>query len=237
MNTDENAGAPRFRMPEHTKLTIEKIQQHNEKGRMDKIEKEFIKGFEFLRKYEKTVSFYGSARLQEDNIHYKAARRIAGRVAKELGCAVVSGGGNGIMEAANRGAFEAGGKSLGLNIQLPHEQKKNAYLTDSMDFYYFFIRKVMLSFSAEAYLFFPGGFGTLDEFFEIVTLVQTRKITEVPIVLVGKDFWLPIVDMLEENLCQVHKAIEKSDLKLFTITDDEDQVIEIIKKAPLRIQD
>ena len=237
MNTEEKNSEPQAALPEHRKHTIESIQKENEKGRMDRIEKEFARGFEFLRSYGKTVSIYGSARLPEDNIHYKAARRIAGRIAKELGCAVITGGGNGIMEAANRGAFESGGKSIGLNITLPHEQVKNDYLTDSMEFYYFFIRKVMLSFSAEAYIFFPGGFGTLDEFFEIATLVQTRKITQVPIILVGKDFWMPLRDTIEENLALVHKTIDKADLKLFTITDSEDEILEIVRNAPMRVQD
>ena len=239
MHTNEKDTAGNIPPPEHRKLTIEKIVEDNggDGVRLEKIEKEFKAGFDFLKKFKKTVSIYGSARFTEENIHYKAARRLAGRISKELGCAVVSGGGRGIMEAANRGAFEAGGTSIGLNITLPHEQIKNDYLTDTMEFYYFFIRKVMLSFSAEAYIFFPGGFGTLDEFFEIATLVQTKKITEVPIILVGKDYWAPIADMIEENLYQVHKAIDKNDLKLFTITDDENEILEIVKNAPMRIQD
>lgn len=227
-------------LPEQRQLTIANIEEHNHNagsGRLEKIEKEFKAGFDFLKKFKKTVSIYGSARLAPDNIHYKMAERLAMRISKEANCAVVTGGGHGIMEAANKGAFEAKGTSIGLNITLPHEQVKNDYLTDTMEFYYFFCRKVMLSFSAETYIFFPGGFGTLDEFFEIATLVQTKKIANVPIILAGKDFWMPIRDMIEENLYQVHKTIDRADLKLFTITDDEDEILDIIKKAPMRVQD
>ncbi len=220
----------------HRTLTVEDIERDNKDtaDRLDKIGREFKKGFEFIKKYQKTVSIYGSARFDEGNIHYQSARRVAGRIAKELGCAIVTGGGPGIMEAANRGAKEAGGDSLGLNITLSHEQNKNPYLTDSIEFYYFFVRKVILSFSAEAYLFFPGGFGTLDEFFEIATLVQTKKIQRIPIILVGKDYWEPLRSMLEENLLHIHRSIDKADLNLITITDNEDEIMEIVKNAPMR---
>lgn len=237
MKPEEKAAASNLPQPIHRQLTIQSIEEHNQQGRMDRIEAEFKAGFDFIKKFKKTVSIYGSARFTEENIHWKAARRIAERIVKELDCAVVTGGGHGIMEAANRGAFEAKGISIGLNITLPHEQTRNDYLTDTMEFYYFFIRKVMLSFSAEAYLFFPGGFGTLDEFFEILMLVQTRKIAPVPIILVGKDYWMPFKDVIEENVYQVHKAIEKQDMKLFSITDDEDEILSIIKNAPIRGQD
>ena len=137
------------------------------------------------------------------------------------------------MEAGNRGAHEAGGKSLGLDIQLPHEQNANPYTTDSVSFYYFFSRKVCLSFSAEAYVFFPGGFGTLDEFFEILTLVQTGKITPVPIILFGKSYWKHI-DKVIKKLLLKKKLIDPQDPKLYTITDSIDEAVEIIKQAPIR---
>jgi uncharacterized protein (TIGR00730 family) len=137
------------------------------------------------------------------------------------------------MEAANRGAFEAGGQSLGLTIELPGEQMRNKYLTNYLDLYYFFSRKVCLSFSAEAYLFFPGGLGTLDEFFEILTLVQTKKIQRIPIILVGSDFWKSIHNLLVESLF-ASRMIDEVDTNLYQILDDNDKIIEIIKNAPIR---
>jgi uncharacterized protein (TIGR00730 family) len=138
------------------------------------------------------------------------------------------------MEAANRGAFEAGGKSIGLNIRLPNYQKRNQFLTDSMEFSYFFVRKLALSFAAEAYIFFPGGFGTLDEFFEIVTLIQTRKIPRVPIIMVGHDYWTHVLDFSRKVLLTETGAISKNDLDLFQLVDDDDKIIEIIKKVPIK---
>ena len=137
------------------------------------------------------------------------------------------------MEAANHGAFDAGGPSLGLTIELSHKQVQNQYLNKKVDFYYFFSRKVCLAFSAEAYIFFPGGFGTLDEFFEIVTLVQTGKVERVPIILVGSDFWQPL-DSLMRNELLGRGAIEPSDLDIYTISDDEGKIVDIIKNAPVR---
>ena len=203
------------------------------KSRLKTITKEFADGFEFLGSYPKSVSFFGSARFKSNNFHYKQARRIAARVCEE-GYAVVTGGGPGIMEAANRGAKETCGSSIGFNIELPFEQNVNPYVTHGLNFYYFFSRKVILSFSAEAYLFFPGGFGTLDEFFEIVTLVQTQKITRVPIVCVGKDFWEPVLKLIEKDLFRKHKTIHKKDMNLFKITDDEDEIMKIVHNAPMR---
>lgn len=218
------------------KKKVQKIStiEDEAKRRSDKINKEFLKAFTFIRKSEKSVTFFGSARFQSGNKHYKEARTLAGRIAKELGYAVVTGGGPGVMEAANRGASENNGVSIGLNITLPREQIKNKYVTDSMDFYYFFSRKVALSYAAEAYVFLPGGFGTLDEFFEILTLVQTNKIPKVPIILFGSDFWDPLNTFIRKQLFNAHKSIDQSDMELYKITDNEDEVIEIIKKAPVR---
>lgn len=137
------------------------------------------------------------------------------------------------MEAGNRGAHEAGGKSLGLDIELPHEQNKNPYTTESASFYYFFSRKVCLSFSAETYVFFPGGFGTMDEIFEILTLIQTGKIDPVPVVLVGKSYWKHLDKFIQKILVK-NKFIDPDDTKLYTITDNLDEVLEIIKNAPVR---
>jgi uncharacterized protein (TIGR00730 family) len=137
------------------------------------------------------------------------------------------------MEGANRGAFEAGGESIGLTIELPNHQVQNAYLTHNLDFYYFFSRKVCLSFSAEAYIFFPGGYGTLDEFFEIITLIQTGKIIKMPIILVGSDFWNRIDDLIKNTLFKLG-TVDKNDLTLYKISDNEDEIIEIIRKTPVR---
>lgn len=218
-------------------LTIKKIQDRVFKTnteRMSEIDKEFADGFAFIQKYQKSVSFYGSARFSENNPHYIQARRLARRIVEDFNYAVITGGGHGIMEAANRGAYEAGGDSLGLNITLPHEQVLNDYLTDSIEFYYFFVRKVMLSFSAETYLFFPGGFGTLDEFFDLATLIQTKKIPPTPIVLIGHDYWEPLRTFIAKNMFEYHSAIDRDDMKIFTITEDEDEIMEIVKNAPMR---
>ncbi len=201
--------------------------------RVSRIEKEFTDGFEFLASYEKSVTVFGSARFKEGHPYYERARDLAGKISKELGYGVLTGGGPGIMEAANRGAFEQGGTSLGITIKIPHAQKTNPYLTKHLDLYYFFIRKVCLSFSAEAYIFFPGGFGTLDEFFEILTLVQTKKIEKVPLILVGSEYWKGLEDFIYKYLLDID-TIDKSDLNLYTITDDDNEIIEIIKNAPIR---
>ncbi len=202
------------------------------KKRVSMIDKEFTKGFEFIKSQKKSVTFFGSARLPETNKYYEQARSMSGKLSK-LGYTILTGGGPGIMEAANRGAFEAEGVSLGLNIKLPHEQVRNPYVTDVADFNYFFIRKVMLSFASEAYVFFPGGFGTYDEFFELLTLVQTNKIQKVPIFLVGSDFWNSLKQLMLDQLL-ANNTIDADDLELFTITDDENLVIEEIKKVPIR---
>lgn len=204
------------------------------KKRVTFISKEFTNGFEFVKNYPRSVTFFGSARTKEDEFCYKKARALAGKIVQELHYSVVTGGGPGIMEAANRGAFEAGGNSLGLTIDLPHEQMTNQYLTDKEDFHYFFVRKVCLAFSAEAYIFFPGGFGTLDEFLEILTLVQTGKIPKAPMILVGVSFWSAFEKFFKEVLIE-NKTITEEDLALYTITDNEDEVIKIIKEAPVRI--
>ncbi len=203
--------------------------------RIGAISEEFRRGFNFIKNYPRSVTMFGSARLKEGDQYYEKARRLGNRIATETGYAVITGGGPGIMEAGNRGAFEAGGKSLGMNIKLPHEQKPNPYLTDFIDFYYFFSRKVVLSYSAEAYLFFPGGAGTMDEFFEIFTLVQTYKIDCcVPLILVGEEFWNPLNSFIRETLQEKFKTIGDKDHNFYSITDDEDMIIQAVKTAPLR---
>lgn len=218
--------------PQVNKFTLGDIDEIINK-RIETIDNEFREGFNFIKTHNKSVTFFGSARTPESDFDYINARDLAKRIVKELDYAVVTGGSVGIMEAANRGAFEAGGESLGMNIKLPHEQNTNPFLTASMDFQYFFSRKVCLSFSAEAYIYFPGGYGTLDELFEILTLVQTGKIDRVPIILVGAYFWNNLDRFIKENLL-LNQKIDKADLDLYKITDNEDEIIEIIKNAPVR---
>ncbi len=201
--------------------------------RVSLITKEFTNGFHFIAQYPQSVTIFGSTRISESNPYYQLARTIGKKIAEDLHYAVFTGGGPGIMEAANRGANEAGGQSLGLTIELKDNQVTNPYLTDHLDFYYFFSRKVSLFFSAEAYVFFPGGFGTLDELFEILTLVQTHKIEKLPIILVGSDFWKPLQEFLK-NESVSRDMIELEDLDLYTITDDPNEVIDIIRTAPVR---
>ena len=187
----------------------------------------------FVTNYPKSVSFFGSARFTLDNPSSQKAEHLAGRIAKEIGYTVVTGGSAGIMEAANKGAFEAGGTSIGLNIKLPREQLVNRFTTAAMDFTYFFSRKTALSYAAEAYIFFPGGFGTLDELFEIITLVQTHKIRRIPIFLVGTKFWEPLAEFIKLTLYETYGTVSKHDLDLYKVTDDEDEIIETIRTAPV----
>ncbi len=195
---------------------------------------EFIRGYDLIKKYPRSVSILGSARFKPDNKYYKQAESLGKRIVEELNYTVVTGGGSGIMEAANKGAFDAGGTSIGFTIRLPKEQIANHYLTDYVDFEYFFSRKTILFFSAETYIYFPGGFGTFDEFFEIVTLIQTKKIPFVPVILVGKSFWQPLLDLIHKELLDAEKTISVDDEKIYKIVDSEDEIIEIIKNAPLR---
>ncbi len=202
--------------------------------RVAHIAREFRDGFVFISDYPKSVSVFGSSRFTPENPHSRKARALAGRIAKELGYAVVTGGSAGIMEAANRGAFEAGGASLGLNIKLPRVQNANRFTTASLDFSYFFARKTALSYAAEAYLFFPGGYGTLDEFFEIVTLIQTHKIHRVPIFLIGRDYWEVLDRFIRKTLYEQHAAVSRHDLELYLITDDEEEILQGIRNAPVQ---
>jgi uncharacterized protein (TIGR00730 family) len=204
--------------------------------RVEHVSQELTNGFNFIQGLERTATFFGSARFREKDEHYKTARELAAKLST-YGIGIVTGGGPGIMEAGNRGAFENKGFSLGLNIVLNHEQHENPYLTESMTFNYFFVRKVLLSYAAEAYVFFPGGFGTLDEFFEIITLVQTGKIERVPIILMGSDYWNELDKFIEKTVYKKHKAIDKDDRKLYIISDDVDYVADIVRHAPIRRQD
>lgn len=201
--------------------------------RVFRIMAEFISGFEFLSALRKEVTFFGSARFGENNHWYREAQKL-GRMLAEHGFTVITGGGPGIMEAGNRGAYEGSGESVGLDIELPMEQRRNAYVKRGVGFHYFFTRKVMMSASAQAYLFFPGGFGTLDEFFEIVTLIQTGKMESVPVVCVGKDFWGPLTDWMRTTLVSQLQTISAKDMELFGIVDTAEEAFELIKDSKER---
>ncbi len=215
----------------------EKISKHdinkNIHDNLNEIMKEFRVGFDELKKHPKSVSILGSTHSTPASPHYQAAEELSFKIAKELGYAVVTGGGPGIMAAANLGAKKANGTSIGFTIRLPHAQLTNPYTTVSIDFDYFFVRKTILTFAAEAYVFFPGGYGTLDEFFDIITLIQTKKIPRVPVICIGKDFWNKFKTFVIDNMLEKHHAINHDDLELFTVTDNLDHVIKIIEQAPI----
>jgi len=190
--------------------------------RMFRILGEFAQGFEEMADVDKAVTIFGSARLQADDPYHRKAERLAAGLAAQ-GYVVITGGGPGIMEAGNKGAFEAGGRSIGLNVDLPHEQDPNPYQTDELKFRYFFVRKVMLVKYSTAFVVFPGGFGTIDELFEALTLVQTKKVTPFPIFLVGVEYWRGLVQWLQGTLVR-HGTVSEHDLHLFKVVDDVDEI-------------
>jgi len=202
--------------------------------RIFRIMAEFVDGFQFLSESEKEVTIFGSARLEPHTKWYKEAVKLGESLAKE-GYIVMTGGGPGIMEAGNKGAFKVNKNlSYGLNIQLPSEQRINRYVGKSVAFYYFFTRKVMLAASSQVYIYFPGGFGTVDEFSEILTLIQTGKMQKTPIVLVGKEFWQPMVDWFEKSMAKDFKTIGPKDTKLFTVVDKAEDVMKVVRKSKER---
>ena len=195
---------------------------------------ELDKGYTLIKKYPRTVSILGSARFSPSSKYYKSAESLAGRIVRELKYAVVTGGGPGIMEAANKGAFEANGVSIGFTIQLPKEQATNPYVNESADFKYFFDRQTLLFFAAEAYVYYPGGFGTFDELFSLVTSIQTNKIQKTPVILVGSEFWMPFIEVIKQKLFVENNTIGEEDMSIYKIVDSEDEIIDIIKKSPYR---
>jgi uncharacterized protein (TIGR00730 family) len=201
----------------------------DEARRVWRIALEFIRGFRSFHFLGPCVTVFGSARFGEEHPAYLLAREVGARIA-QAGLVTMTGGGPGIMEAANRGAKEAGGYSVGCNIQLPHEQHENRYLDRFVEFRYFFVRKVMLVKYSSAFIVLPGGFGTLDELFEALTLVQTRKISEFPIVLMGVDYWRPLVGFMRETLQRVG-TISPEDLDLLTITDSPDEAMAAVRQG------
>ena len=197
--------------------------------RVFRIMGEFVQGFEDLAQITNGVAVFGSARTHPDDPVYQAARETAALLARS-GFAVITGGGPGIMEAANRGAFEAGGMSVGCNIELPHEQGANPYLTLSLKFKYFFVRKMMFVKYSNAFIIFPGGFGTFDELFEALTLIQTRKIRNFPVVLYGSEYWFGLLDWIRGPVLGEGK-ISEHDLKLLHLADSPAQIVEIISRS------
>lgn len=193
-----------------------------------KIMGEFVDGYDKLFKIGPCVSIFGSARTAEGEKYYEMARKTAEKIT-EQGFGVITGGGPGIMEAANKGAQEGGGKSVGLGITLPHEQGPNPYIDNDylINFHYFFARKVMFVKYAQGFIVFPGGFGTLDEFFEAMTLIQTKRINAFPLVLIGKDYWGGLVEWIKDTMI-ANGTISKEDVNLFHLTDDSDEAVEII---------
>ncbi|MEE9613439.1 MAG: TIGR00730 family Rossman fold protein [Thermodesulfobacteriota bacterium] len=199
-----------------------------ETWRLFRILSEFIEGFEDLADVGPAVSIFGSARFHKRNKYYKKTVEIS-RMLSENGYAIITGGGPGIMEAANRGATDAGGRSVGLNITLPEEQQPNPFQNLSITFRYFFVRKVMFVKYAMGYVCMPGGFGTMDEFFEALTLIQTHKVHPLPLILFGSEYWSPVVDFMEKTMLK-HGTISEEDLGLVKQTDDPEEVLDIIEK-------
>ena len=199
-----------------------------ESWRLFKILGEFVEGIEALHELGPAVSIFGSARTKPEDRYYRLSELIAGRFAAE-GFAVITGGGGGIREAANKGATEAGGNSVGLNIKLPFEQKPNPYANLEIEFDYFFIRKVMFIKYASAYIGLPGGFGTLDEIFEVVTLIQTRRVKPFPVILAGSDYWSGLLEWIKARL---HDAgmISPGDMDIVHLMDDPEEIVALVKK-------
>jgi hypothetical protein len=197
--------------------------------RMFKIMSEFVDGFEKMEKFGPCISIFGSARTKPDNKYYKLAEKIAEGLAKE-GFGIITGGGPGIMEAGNKGAKNGKGSSVGLHIELEFEQDWNDYIDPDklLMFKYFFARKVMFTRYAQGFVFMPGGFGTMDEMFETLTLIQTKKMDAVPIVFVGTDYWKGLLDWIKDTMLKKENNINANDLKLFTITDDPARVVKYI---------
>lgn len=199
----------------------------DESWRVFRIMSEVVDGIETLSKLPSAVTFFGSARSKPEDKYYILAKELASELVGQ-GFAIITGGGPGIMEAANRGAIEAGGISVGVNIELPFEQKPNPYTNVQLTFRYFFVRKVMFIKYAIGYVIFPGGFGTLDELFEALTLIQTDKIRPFPVVLFGSDYWSGMIDWLNKTMVE-NKMIKPEDLSIFTVTDSIPEVVRLLR--------
>ena len=208
-------------------MTTDILKPGEETWRVFRIMAEFVEGFEELAGIGPAVSIFGSARTKPDDEYYKMAQETAKLFAK-AGFTVITGGGGGIMEAANKGAFQAGAKSIGLNIDLPTEQLPNEYQNLTLNFRYFFCRKVMFLKYAHGFVVFPGGFGTMDELFESLTLIQTLRQAYFPVILVGSDYWSGLIEWIKEKVLAENENISPEDIDLFKIVDDPKEVVEII---------
>lgn len=212
-------------------MSLEKdITLSRETWRLFRILSEFVDGFETMNEIGPAVTVFGSARTKPDNPYYIKAVEC-GRLLTENHFTVITGGGPGIMEAANKGAFDAKGRSIGLNISLPMEQQPNRYQTHELTFKYFFVRKVMFVKYAKGFICFPGGFGTMDEFFEALTLIQTNKVEPFPIVCIGHDYWDGLVDWIKSTMLTKFSSVDAKDLMLFTVTDDVQEAVDIVNKC------
>ncbi|MCK9431970.1 MAG: TIGR00730 family Rossman fold protein [Candidatus Omnitrophica bacterium] len=207
---------------------LEKDFTQEDTWRIFRIMSEFVDGFEVLSNVGKAVSIFGSARTGRESRFYKQAEEIAYHIARE-GYAVITGSGPGLMEAANKGARKAKGQSIGLNIHLPCEQRPNKYVDTALGFRYFFVRKVMFVKYAKAFVILPGGFGTLDEFFEAVTLIQTERINKFPVILFNRKYWKPLLGWLKKTVCGCGN-IDREDLEIFITVDEPREVAQAIKK-------
>ena len=233
----------RSRNPEERRFLEGPAWRLTELRRIVRIFFEFLRGFRHLHFVGPCVTVFGSARFPEGHRYYELAREV-GRLGAEAGFTVMTGGGPGVMEGANRGAHDAGGRSVGCNIELPHEQKPNPYVDRFVEFRYFFVRKVMLVKYSYGFVIMPGGFGTLDELFEVLVLIQTKKVEGFPLILVGRDYWEPLIDFMHCRLID-GRTINREDLDLFSVTDSASEVESLLwrgveasvdrrKKAPKR---
>ena len=214
--------------------SFQEFEDYRDTWRIFRIMAELVEGYNFLSTLKREVTIFGSARFSDGHEYYQTARAL-GKLLGQDGFAVITGGGPGIMEAANRGAFEVKGESVGLNIQLPFEQRINPYVKKSTAFYYFFTRKVMLTSPANAFAFFPGGFGTLDEFFEVTDLMELRMLSKAPIVIVGRKFWQPLIDFLSEQGERIG-SVELKQVDTWRLVDTADEAYEIIKDVKDAVQ-
>ena len=200
----------------------------NESWRVFRIMAEIVEGIETLSNVHNAVTIFGSARIRPDDIYYQKTEKLARLLVQEK-FSVITGGGPGVMEAANKGAAEAGGKSVGLNIKLPYEQKPNPYANIHLDYKYFFVRKVMFVKYAVAYVIMPGGFGTMDELFEALTLIQTKKIKAFPLILMGSEYWQGLIDWMKNTMVKDGKILA-ADMDLIQVVDETEEVVKLIKK-------
>jgi hypothetical protein len=205
-----------------------------DESKLKNIEEEFRNGIEAVRKFNPSVTFYGSTHLRKDNPYYKKVFELSKLIAQELKYNILTGGGPGIMEAANQGGYEAGVKSVGLTIKLPGEQVKNPYVTDEIPFNFFFSRQSSMSYSTEACIFCPGGFGTLSELFEVLTLRQTKKIGPVPVILFDSEYWAPFDVLIEDILLKKFGTVSPENISIYMIKDDPKEILEIIKNSKYR---